>query len=671
MRENRLQVGIDFSKKRADVGVYDPEGDPLERHAAIDNTRVGYEEFKELVITLMESHEAEGLNVSGEATSYYWMPFFLQLAKDEELAKMGLHLYLLNPRWVKWYKKSFPPDHKTDDRDTFYIMDRTRTHTPSYEWEASAEWLPLRFYTRYRFHLVQCLTREKNYFQAYLFLINSAYTRHKPFNNIFGATGSKILEQQDRLDEWTEMDVYELAEHLAELSGHSLRNPFSSARLLKQGAAERFQLDQTLSFAVQRVLDLTLQSIHFLQGQLKQIDTDIASARSRDIIGNDKMREMRHIKSSTNPFGQLVSGQFSGRFKHSAFSMQPHRLNGVQPGAFLGKQTDKNTDTLILSGFFVMSGNPLLGHLADMPGSMIPKHDQHFFAYCLKFLTDPFHELDGQVAVWVTFNKTQPYFLLDLIWCSCPSYQQSKTGQRFWVRILFIVGFLKQTQRAPSIFPCVQIGLCKTAPPGFILKSPNPIRVPNQGFDQPVSTFFLRIYSGSGLVIQCFARDHLTPSRFKVFRMVSSLTRSLIKPFSKLTSAAKSSVQQLVSFPKSRGLWWSISLSFAAVFVENAAWILWGRLDPISNISNPLALNPLITFCTVSSLHPKFWAIAGARSPRALANTIWQRLSTKPSCERNPFWSCSRSVSVSSRTNIIRGITYIIPHTRLSCLVLH
>ena len=152
MEERHLQVGIDFSKGNADVGIYDAGGEPLERHKKLENSRKGYQAFKEMVKELHEREGAEGVNVSGEATSYYWMPFFLELAQDEELTKMGLHLYLLNPRWVKWFKKSFPPDHKTDGRDTFYIMERTRTRKPSYEWHAGKEWLPLRFYTRYRFH---------------------------------------------------------------------------------------------------------------------------------------------------------------------------------------------------------------------------------------------------------------------------------------------------------------------------------------------------------------------------------------------------------------------------------------------------------------------------------------------------------------------------------------
>jgi len=276
MKDARLQVGIDFSKKRADVGLFGPEGEVIEMHCAFSNSRPGYEAFKQLVIETMQAYEFDGLNITGEATSYYWMPFFLELAGDEELAEYGLHQFLLNPRWVHWHKKGFPSDHKTDEKDPYYIADRTRVHRPTYEWRAYKDWLPLRFYTRLRFHLVQMLIREKNYCHAYLFLINSAYTQQKPFTDTFGATSCKILAQQDQLDALCKLGGEELAAYLFKLSEHRLHDTHKSAQKLKRVAAERFQLDEALVDALQQVVNLLLQNIHFIQAQIKHVDAMIA-----------------------------------------------------------------------------------------------------------------------------------------------------------------------------------------------------------------------------------------------------------------------------------------------------------------------------------------------------------------------------------------------------------
>ena len=40
--DNRLQVGIDFSQKRADFCLLFPDGRPLESHTAVDNSYLGY-----------------------------------------------------------------------------------------------------------------------------------------------------------------------------------------------------------------------------------------------------------------------------------------------------------------------------------------------------------------------------------------------------------------------------------------------------------------------------------------------------------------------------------------------------------------------------------------------------------------------------------------------------
>jgi hypothetical protein len=192
------------------------------------------------------------------------------------LAAHDLNLFLLNPRWVKWFKKCFAQDHKCDEKDPFYIAERTRTRRPDVVW-SPLDSLPLRFYTRLRFHLVQSLAREKCYFSSFLFLKASSYRCLKPFSDVFGVTSRIVLTQQPSLDELADLPVEDLAMHLHELSGHHLRDPFDNARKLKRVAQESFPLNETLALPVQRILDLTLEHIRFLEGQVEQVNTWIAT----------------------------------------------------------------------------------------------------------------------------------------------------------------------------------------------------------------------------------------------------------------------------------------------------------------------------------------------------------------------------------------------------------
>ena len=273
---HRLQVGIDFGQKKADFCLLFPDGQPLEPHVSFTNSCSGYSLAKQLLLDALDSYSFDGIDVSGEATSYYWLPFFLQLAADPDLAPHDLNLFLLNPRWVKWFKKCFAQDHKCDEKDPFYIAERTRTRRPDVTW-SPPDSLPLRFYTRFRFHLVQNLAREKCYFSAFLFLKASSYRCLKPFSDLFGVTSRLVLTQPPSLDELAQLPVEDLAIHLHELSGHHLPNPFDNARKLKQVAQESFPLNETLALPVQRILDLTLEHIHFLEGQLQQVNAWIAA----------------------------------------------------------------------------------------------------------------------------------------------------------------------------------------------------------------------------------------------------------------------------------------------------------------------------------------------------------------------------------------------------------
>lgn len=272
MGNQALNVGIDFSRKRADFGIFGPEGEIIDDHVAVSNSRTGYEQFKARLLEVIQAYELDKIKVTGEATSTYWMPFFMQLVKDQKLNEHGIQTYLLNPKWVSWYKKTFPPDHKTDARDCFYIAERTRTMPHLHEWQMDESWLGLRFLTRLRYHLVQDLTREKNYYQAYLFVLNSAYTQHKPFQQLFGATSSKILADLEQMEAFSQFDTRQLADCLQKMSGNRLKHPLKNAQRLKTITEEHFQMDPELAQVLQRMLNEVLKHIQFIQDQIDTVN---------------------------------------------------------------------------------------------------------------------------------------------------------------------------------------------------------------------------------------------------------------------------------------------------------------------------------------------------------------------------------------------------------------
>ncbi len=175
----RLILGIDFSRKGADLCLLREDGSELVHHRSCLNSPAGFAQAKALLLSQRPAAPGAQLAVGGEATSLYWLPFFWQIVHDPELAVMHPSAYLLNPLWVKWYKQSLPRVDKSDANDPFYIADRVRTRPPNEAWQPQPDWLPLRFVTRWRYHLAHDLTREKNLFQLYLFLRYSGYAPAK------------------------------------------------------------------------------------------------------------------------------------------------------------------------------------------------------------------------------------------------------------------------------------------------------------------------------------------------------------------------------------------------------------------------------------------------------------------------------------------------------------
>ena len=88
------------------------QGDqPLLSHQALANSHLGYQKARQMLLDTLHGYAFDGLDVSGEATSFYWLPFFWHVANDAELASRDLSLFMLNPRQVHWFKKSLPPEH--------------------------------------------------------------------------------------------------------------------------------------------------------------------------------------------------------------------------------------------------------------------------------------------------------------------------------------------------------------------------------------------------------------------------------------------------------------------------------------------------------------------------------------------------------------------------------
>jgi len=272
MKETRLQVGVDISKHKLDLCMLTAEGQVVVRHRSFPNSADGYRQLRETLLNAVQAGDYRGIDVGGESTGYYWLPFFLQLAGDADLRACNLQTYLVNARQVHWFKKGYAEAEKTDEKDSFYVAEKLRTQQDKYPWQADTHWRRLRFYSRYRFHLGQQLTRVKNYFWAHMFLLCNRYGAGKPFSDGLGACGRTLVREYADWQSLLEIPPEQLGVQLETWSRHHLPDPAEHAQHLQEVIRESFPVHPELAQALHDLLTMTLDHLDFIEKQIVQVE---------------------------------------------------------------------------------------------------------------------------------------------------------------------------------------------------------------------------------------------------------------------------------------------------------------------------------------------------------------------------------------------------------------
>jgi len=276
---NPLLVGVDVHRKQNVLSVMNVAGDEVTKRTSVDNNRPGTSQTIAQLGELMETGAYDHIQVGAEATGYYWLHFFQMLKEDEFLNQWPLALYAFNPRVIAHYKKTFVDLDKTDGNDAFVIADRLRLgrELPS-PFGLDEPYLALRFLTRYRYHLIHNLAREKAYCLAILYLKASEYTRKEiaPFADVFGAASRAVLLEFASIEEIAALPFDELQEFIDVKGKRRFPDPSTNTRKLQRVAQDSYPLHQALLPAVNLILTTSFQQITHLQRAIKRLDTAIA-----------------------------------------------------------------------------------------------------------------------------------------------------------------------------------------------------------------------------------------------------------------------------------------------------------------------------------------------------------------------------------------------------------
>ena len=274
-----LIVGVDPHRKNNVMQLMDNQGQVLGLPLRVANNQPGTAAFIEHVVEQMESGQYEGVQLASEATGWYWFHFFQTLSQDPLLNQWPLELYLFNPRLTAKFKQSYGDRDKTDPNDALIVADRFRfgRDLPApFEYEET--YLPLRFLTRYYFHVTHNLAREKAHALAIIYLKASEFTHptKKPFSNIFGAASRALLQEFASIEEIAALDFSDLVEFIDVKGKRRFADPDANARHVQQVVADSYPLPEAFQHPINTILALSFNHISLLEGQRKRLKATIA-----------------------------------------------------------------------------------------------------------------------------------------------------------------------------------------------------------------------------------------------------------------------------------------------------------------------------------------------------------------------------------------------------------
>lgn len=275
MTNKNLYVGIDVSHKNNQVCLMIDSGQVIGQISRYENNQPGAEKLESDLLEILAKLDLKHLVIGVEATSYYQFHLIDYLASSPKLEGFKVEIYQFNPKWIRNFKKSYSDRDKTDPDDAFVIADRLRFgRLPTPYKKEQQNYLPLQRLTRFRFHMVDQLVREKSYFLLHLYLKLSSFTRLKPFSNTFGSASAHLITELSQ-DQIVQMSLEDLVDFISKHGKNRFPDPEQVVQTLKQVARESYRLRPALAKSVNLILASCLQNIRFLSENIKQLDKAI------------------------------------------------------------------------------------------------------------------------------------------------------------------------------------------------------------------------------------------------------------------------------------------------------------------------------------------------------------------------------------------------------------
>src|SRR5699024_607336 len=158
-----LFVGLDVSSFDIKVCFLNGEGDPLHSFT-VANDLPGATQLRDEILKAVQDQSVQKLRIGLESTSVYSFHPSMFLHNDKAIRALGGQVFVMNPKQIANFKKSYSDMDKTDEIDAFVIADYLRFGRLPMSVVKEEQYVALQQLTRARYNIVRQITQEKQRF---------------------------------------------------------------------------------------------------------------------------------------------------------------------------------------------------------------------------------------------------------------------------------------------------------------------------------------------------------------------------------------------------------------------------------------------------------------------------------------------------------------------------
>lgn len=249
------------------------EGDQLHSFT-VNNELPGATQLRDEIIQAVGDHSVDVLRIGLESTSVYSFHPSMFLHNDKLLRDFGAKVFVMNPKQIANFKKSYSDMDKTDEIDAFVIADYLRFGRLPMSIVKEEQYVALQQLTRARYQLVRQVTQEKQRFLQHLSFKCNTFTEEVE-SSVFGKAMIDLFLEQYSLEELAQMSLDELAAYLRSKGKNRFEDPGQVARSIQKAVRSSYRLDKVMEDSIDTLLATSIIVIRTFQKQIKEMDKAI------------------------------------------------------------------------------------------------------------------------------------------------------------------------------------------------------------------------------------------------------------------------------------------------------------------------------------------------------------------------------------------------------------